>query len=81
MLVDNAECGTIEDAPGGQWAEVKCKGKVGGSLKIQGAPKKYLHFCGLKVWVTRPGEKDEEEEEYSSSDEEETVEGGERKKQ
>jgi hypothetical protein len=26
----------------------------GGFIKIQAGPNKYLHFCGLKIWLAEP---------------------------
>jgi hypothetical protein len=49
VFVGDELCGAIEDAPSGAWISVNCKAK-GSYLKIVGAPGKYLHFCGLKIW-------------------------------
>jgi len=48
-------CGTLNNPEEGKWAVVKCKVQ-GSFIKIQGAPKKYLHFCGLKLWAITGGE-------------------------
>jgi hypothetical protein len=49
IFVGDELCGTIKDPKDGEWQTIKCKAD-GDFLKIKGAPGKYLHFCGLKVW-------------------------------
>ena len=50
VFVGENHCGTLENPPQGKLFSVNCKAKSS-FLKIQAAPKKYLHFCGLKVWA------------------------------
>jgi outer membrane biosynthesis protein TonB len=42
--------GTLNNPEQGKWATLK--GRVEGNfIKIKGVENKYLHFCGLKVWL------------------------------
>ncbi len=41
---------TLRNPEQGKWSTVSCK-VSGEFIKIQAAPKKYLHFCGLKVFA------------------------------
>jgi hypothetical protein len=51
--------GTLNNPEQGKWATLK--GRVEGNfIKIKGVENKYLHFCGLKVWLA-PKEIIEEE--------------------
>jgi len=49
IFVGEHLCGTVSNPGSGEWASISCKEK-GNLLKIQAAPAKYLHFCGLKIW-------------------------------
>jgi len=75
LFIGQNVCGTVSNAEQGKWYVVKCKVQ-GSFIKIQAAPKKYLHFCGLKVWAVSGDLVDEtrevkEEAETIDDDEEE----------
>jgi hypothetical protein len=55
VLVGETLFGTILEAPSGGWITLTNKAH-GEFIKIQGPPKQYLHFCGLKVWAITTGE-------------------------
>jgi hypothetical protein len=50
IFVGEKLCGTVSNPEAGGWVSVACKEK-GASIKIQAAPMKYLHFCGLKIFA------------------------------
>jgi len=49
VYIGESICGTVNNPDLGSWVTINCHIK-GDFIKIEGAPKKYLHFCGLKVW-------------------------------
>jgi hypothetical protein len=58
VYIGKTLCGVIRNPKQGQWLTVNCRAK-GSFVKIIGAPRQYLHFCGIKVWgyggvVTKP---------------------------
>jgi len=48
VFIGDTKCGTIQDAPKGEWLSVKCKAK-GAFLKVIGTKGMPLNFCGLKL--------------------------------
>ena len=48
--------GTVSNPVKGGWSSIKNKAQ-GNYMKIVGAPGKYLHFCGIKVWGMASEEK------------------------
>ena len=54
IFIGDNLCGTLSNPEQGKWAVVKCKVQ-GSFIKVQAAPKKYLHFCGLKLWAVTGG--------------------------
>jgi hypothetical protein len=51
VYVGKTLCGTIKNARQGTWLTLNCRAR-GNTIKIVGAPKQYLHFCGIRVWAT-----------------------------
>jgi hypothetical protein len=53
VFIGNNLFGTLDNPEQGKWAVLR--NRVEGSfIKIQAAPNKYLHFCGLKIWIAEP---------------------------
>ena len=49
VFVGSKLCGTIKNARQGAWLTLNCRAR-GNFIKIVGAPRQYLHFCGLRVF-------------------------------
>ena len=49
VFVGSKLCGVIKNPRQGSWLTVNCRAK-GNFIKIVGAPKQYLHFCGIRAW-------------------------------
>ena len=49
IYVGGSLCGTVRRPRQGAWYAVNCNAR-GSYVKIVGAPRQYLTFCGIKVW-------------------------------
>ena len=49
MYVGRNLCGVIRNPRQGAWLTVNCRAR-GNYIKIVGAPRQYLHFCGIRAW-------------------------------
>ena len=49
VFVGHKLCGVIRNPRQGAWINVNCRAR-GNFVKIVGAPRQYLHFCGIRVW-------------------------------
>jgi len=49
VFVGSKLCGVVKNARQGGWITLNCRAK-GSFVKVVGAPKQYLHFCGIRVW-------------------------------
>ena len=52
VYVGKTLCGMIKNPRQGAWLTVNCRAR-GNFIKIVGAPRQYLHFCGIRAWGYR----------------------------